>query len=314
MTKGPCWMLHCVLAMSLMSCTHSIDTHLTGTHPFPVKPHQIMTLNVAKNDPNGATPWMASLRRVRDHWTIESTTATPVLLDHPANDTLIEHLLDTLATVSVLRPGPQGPLAAFGLETPRFALRWTTEAGGPMQEFQVGAASKDGGEVFLTMDHHTVWVATGSFFNILDQIDSWQSLRSPSWVSESPDDVDEVEVHGLNGHGRGGSTVYAQRDGDRWNDAKHHPVRFPVDSVLQKLMTTHWKEIIDEPVRAKQLGAWTQDHPDYEVTLRGRMHAPIVLDLKLQHGRGSKMRTLYGVNRARLPGVFALSAEVLPLN
>jgi hypothetical protein len=271
--------------------------------PFSVSPQAIVELTVIHHDPKLGGTGSVSLKRSDPHqpWELVSLSTSPILLDRQANDISINHLLDTLSSIQLLKPGPSGPLSSMDLDRPRLAVRWSTQT--DTQTLYLSSSlpedHAEGSRVILSLDQKTTWIASGTFFSLVNQIQSWQAFRNPSWTSENADDVEEIWVKK-----HSAARFYAQRDGDHWADSHHHKIP-PLDPTLTPLLTHPWKGVVDEPQQAQALAQWIHQAPDWTVEIKGRMKTPLQLDLR------TKNSVLYGVNQARLPAVFILDSQRL---
>ncbi len=269
-------------------------------HPFSLNPEQVEEFTILGHDSGSNSPWLARLNKKQGTWELDSISTSTTLSDHRANETLILHLLDSLGSVQIHQPGPSAPLGSLGLAPPQFALRWRTPTGS--QEMKIGNPSQDRSQVTISRDDQSTWLASGTFFSLLRQIQSWQDLRAPTWITESPDDIEELTIQA------GKKTLlYAQRDGDHWGDVSHRAVKKDVDLILDSLIHHSWKKIIESTPEASALQKILKEKPDYSITLSGRLKHPLQLVLKKQGG------TLYGLNQARPGCVFILNEAKLEI-
>jgi hypothetical protein len=291
------WIL--LWALSLSACFSDRIPRPDSTHPFSIRPEQVEELTIMSTQTHSDSPWIATLIKKQNQWEIASFSSVPNLADHRANETLVLHLLDTLSSIQVAERGPPAPLSSLGLAPPQFAIRWRTRK--DTQEIKIGNSAKDHAHINITWDHEPVWLASGAFFSLLNQVQSWETLRAPSWVTEAPDDIDEIRIK------RGTRPLfYAQRDGDQWGDAKHRPIRVEVDSLLNQLLQP-WQKVLDLDSEMITLQELIHKRPDYSITLAGRMKTSIQLELKKING------SLYGLNRDRLGCVFIMNESQIAI-
>ena len=287
----PAWIV--LFLFQFFGCFATQYSERIQNHPFALRPEEVAELTLMGNESNSGNPWLATLTRKTKKWELDSVSSTSSLADHQTNETLIMHLLDTVSSIQIAERGPPIPLKALGLAPPQFALRWRTLKG--TQEIKVGTPSKDQSHVNITWDNKTAWLASGTFFTILSQIQSWQSLRAPTWVTESPDDIEEITIKTPKK-----TLFYAQRDGDRWDDASHHLIRIDVDQALDSLLQHPWKSLIDLSTELIPLQKIIQERPDYSITLSGRMKNQVRLKIKNHNG------ILYALNLNRTGCLFIL--------
>ncbi len=285
--------LFSLAVINLSGCFSSRTTLPVDPRPFKIQVNAIEALTLMGSDLESNSPWIASLSQKSGEWSLDSVSTSSSLSDHHANQGLILHLLDSISTLKLQEPGPNVPFNSLGLEPPRFALRWRSAKG--TQELSIGNPSKDQVHMNVSLDGKTSWLATGAVFPVLHQIQKWQDLRSPTWVTESPDDINEVIVRS------GKQTLfYAQRDGDHWGDPSHRPVKPDVDQLLDELIRHSWTKILESTPEATSLQGSLQTQPDTTIILTPRAGTPIPLALKKQKG------TLYGYNPTRPGCVFVL--------
>lgn len=263
-----------------------------------VQANEIERLSIASHDATTRAPWIVQLRKVAKHWQIEAVSDAPDLSDRFVNEGLILHLLDTLSSLKVSEPGPKTPLGALGLDPPEYAIQWSGQKGS--QSLWVGGQVPGRSEINISLDGKTSWLASGPLFSILSEIQNWQKLRSPSWVIQGPDDIDEITIH--KGQKK---LLYAQRDGDHWADSLHRPIRQDIDRILEALMTQPWKKFLDQTEAVPQIKSMILSNPDYRVSLSGRSTQTFELSLRERDG------TLYGYNQDRPNCIFQLEGGTL---
>ncbi|MEK6579562.1 MAG: DUF4340 domain-containing protein, partial [Bdellovibrionota bacterium] len=154
-------------------------------------------------------------------WEILSRSQEGKFLDNQADANLVNHLLDTLKTLQFSSQATLGPLTSFGLDPPRFALRWRT----PNHSFELrmGDAVQGSESVFYGqissesgLIQATPIVLKGSAQKLLGYISNFSKIRRLTLSMLTSDDVDEFLLKR-----QGKIMLFAQRDGDLWTDKKH---------------------------------------------------------------------------------------------
>lgn len=275
---------------------------LAGTVPFQFDPAQVSELVLAKDDPESGDRWMVSLEQGEGEWNIRSEVNLPPFLDRKANNSFLFHLLDSVRRIRLEECPLQGTLESFGLDPPRFAIRWKANlpGGDRVFELRTGVQAGNSSKVYVTLDGSNVLVGSGSAFRILNLIDSIHTLRNKNWSSIEADDVDEIEFRR-----KGRSLFYAQRDGNEWTDRRHRPVRKDTETLLSRITDAQAEGLIDNPQKATLLKNWIQNHSVFEVVLTDRGGQSVKLKLM------QKERKVYGVNSERPSAVFELHPKIL---
>lgn len=279
-----------------------------GSKPFQFDLKKVQTLTLAKSDPLTGDHWFAVLqpkpvrprrRTAPAPWEITSAPGDFLLADRNADEIFLSHLLDSLTALKVESAAPRGGLESFGLNPPRFAIQWKVP--NRVHELRLGDSLKIPGQSYMTLDGHNVYVASGSAIRLLSMIDSFDSLRKKDWSDLSADDVDEVSVY------RSKKAVfYAQREGERWTDRRHRPVRVAtrMSSTLEELVRFRPERLIDEEAEVTRLSHRLRTVGDLETRLTDRLGHTTSLVLGWEAGK------LYGVSSARPKVIFAWNADL----
>ncbi|MBI2712017.1 MAG: hypothetical protein HYX41_03995 [Bdellovibrio sp.] len=280
----------------------------TGVHAFDFDPKKVEEISIAKTDPVSAEQWIATFRKGDEGWTISAAPSGMQLEDRVANTGFLNHLVDSLAQFRVTGEAVSGSEDAMNLSPPLFQIRWRTRD----QEFQFqlgGVAKKDSDKRYVKLNQKLL-LAWGSALPLLDQIQSFQYLRQPTWTLVSPDDIDEIELF------RSGKPYfYAQREGDRWTDRKHRPVKVGrisdsekhhqwIEEALGQLTEGKVQEYVDNPLTKKELELQFQKTDLLEAHLSDRFGKTTVLKFLSRSGK------LYGQNSTRPLGLFTLPKTI----
>ena len=193
---------------------------------------------IVKADPDTGDHWAARVARSgSSQWKITSDSS---LTDSFADETLLFHLLDELKFLKITSSAPRGPLSSFGLDPPRFALRFTT--GEKSFVLSIGSRLETGGAyATASTTGNTVEVVNGAALKVLERFESFDDLRRLRFGTMSSDDVEEIEILRP-----GKKLFYAQRDGTMWADPKHHAVKADVNAILDELTETRARAILSE--------------------------------------------------------------------
>jgi hypothetical protein len=293
--------------LSLSACNRnsppptSIVVHI-GDKPFHFDPHQVVDLEIAKSDPETGDRWLTQLKGDHNLWKITAAPDNQPILDERADDIFIFHLLDTLQGLRIDAIAPHGSLESFGLEPPRFAVRWSTPQGS--HEFRLGSALKDRTGNYFTLDGQSVFVVSGPAVKMLSLIESFQWLRKRSWATLNADNIDEIELSR-----KGKLLIYAQREGNRWTDRQHRELKQDINSFLINLTATQSDRLVDDATSADRLKKELTANFPYEAKLSDRRGRSTVL--KIAKITAKSQSGVYGSNSARPQAVFALPPSVL---
>jgi hypothetical protein len=264
--------------------------------------NSITRLEIAKADPATGDAWAAQVQRVATpegadpQWEITSAPGELNLIDRKAQSGFITHLLDTLKTLRISGPAPRGSLESFGLQPPRFALRWGTH------EVRFG---KDR----YALIEDSVYEIEGATLKMLEYLPAFQSLRDQIWLSPlTADDVDEIEIYTRKNKGQK-PVFYAQRDGSVWTDQQHKPVKQDISSFLQQIAHVRIQEFVDDSETTRKLQNSIQARPLLRVIFRGRNNLETQASINWEVLNGTK--ALYGTSSARPNAAFRIFSEAL---
>jgi hypothetical protein len=271
----------CFAAVNMTGCTHSSENNSStvvqvGKSPFQFDSKHVVALSLVKADPQSGDHWSARVERVQensksfydgDPWQIKSFSGGDIL-DHAANRTWILHFIDTLTTyrpdklldISNITPAVR---ANYGLNPPRYEIQWQVmnletqkldsyelQIGNPTTQSKTPDPTAEGnGESFSIFPPSSdIYEANGASMAMLDFLKGFSTLRRETLSPIDSDDVDEIRVEKA-----GVKTLYAQRDGDKWTDEKHHPVKADVTSFLDRVTHLRILQFIDDTAQAQTL-------------------------------------------------------------
>lgn len=292
------------VAPSQRSLTEKKNLNLQpGRIAFDFDPKKVIEITLAKTDPATGENWIGTFSNQNLIWTISSAPAELAPIDRIANDTFINHLLDTLASLRLLENPMKGPPESMGLSPARFSLKWRTATA--EFKFLLGTPlDHNPARRFIKLEDSPPLIASGSTLAMLDQIRSFDFLRKRTWTLLNADEVDEIEL--LRG---GKSFFYAQREGDLWTDRAHQPIhkraKVDVDALLTQLTGTSVDHFIDD-TQKKNLIERTAFRRDYsEARLTDRLGKVTILKAAELGG------IAYGINSTRPDGLFVMPKTIL---
>lgn len=279
---------------------HSLPHYPQGSKPFQFKPDQVKEITIIKSDPITGDRWTAILQsKNKPGWEFTYVSDNFTFSDRKANDAFINHLLDSLQTLSITGVAPHGTLDSLGLDPPRFAITWKTND--QQFQFQLGAFQKEGVSAYFTTDGTYFATVSGSTLKLLSAVDSISWLRDSNWSSFSADDVDEIELK------KGARLIfYAQRDGIIWADQNHKPVKKDVESLLEQVTSAQAIQLIDDSNHLNKLNSLMKTHLLCTLTLRNRGGHELVLKVI------ERNKEIVGSNSDRPFIAFLLNPKVKP--
>ena len=298
---------------------NSPRTYKPGQFVFAFDLTEIIELSITKNDPETGDRWSAELAHVPSKtkyedptWEILSRSQEGKFLDNQADANLVNHLLDTLKTLQFSSQATLGPLTSFGLDPPRFALRWRT----PNHSFELrmGDAVQGSESVFYGqissesgLIQATPIVLKGSAQKLLGYISNFSKIRRLTLSMLTSDDVDEFLLKR-----QGKIMLFAQRDGDLWTDKKHRTIRkIEVGKLLDQLTHIRIKDFVDESNLAREIGEAIQKSPAFEAVLTPRKGEAKVIRLSWFKPKQSKESKLWMTDSGRNSAVFEAYPEII---
>jgi hypothetical protein len=299
---GLCLVGLCLEICLLSSCTPrqtqetQTSQNLIGKLPFQFQPNQVEELFLSKADPAKEDYWNTTLRKTDKQWEISFTPSQKAVLDRLVDETFINHLIDLFQNIRITAPAPRGPLDSYGLNPPKFAIRWKTHD--QTFEFLMGQPAPHDLGTYFSVDGETVYIAKGPAFRMLNMITSFEFLRHRPWTTLSADDIDEIQILK-----NGKTDWYAQREGDLWTNAAHKKTGRNISKILNSITQTRPLQMVDDKQQAHFIHKEIQKHSSYQAKLSDRLGNVSSLHLYLKKG------TLYGTNSTRPNSVFILDQK-----
>lgn len=285
----------------LSGCTNSAPRN-RALEPQPAKPYYVFALDeirhlqVVRQYP-GEDAWNVKLERDGESWFIRS--APLPLVDHHADTSFVNHLLDTLKTFSAVEPAPRGELSSYGLKPPRARLQW----GGsdPKRDFALllGNEEKTGARFALFAPETSVMIAQGATLQMLAHMQDWQFLRRKVWILGEIDDIDRIEAK------TSAKTLAYERAGTGWVDAQKKNRSETLSPALTNLVHQRVKRFIDTKEETTELDRRLTRSPDIELHLADRRDRAQVLKIYRDQA------AVFGKNEMRGNAWFELFPEIL---
>jgi hypothetical protein len=270
-------------ALGAPGCTRSkpdaepaiASAQAVGRPLFDFDSSQVQEILITRAAHDSGQTWSARFARASgssaDDWRIASAPDGATLLDRRANGGFIQHLLDTLRTLTWSEEAPHGPLESYGLARPQWSLRWSD--GTHSYELQLGNLLSDHARVYAKdSGSDQVKVVRGAALKMLDYISSFDALRKRTLFTFPADDVDEFTVY------REGSEIfYAQRLSDAWADRKNRPLPYEAGAYLEMLAHLRVEDFADDPKIAEAREKQVRSKPEVRVVMKDRGGHPTEL-------------------------------------
>lgn len=269
---------------------------------FHQSPQLVHTIEISRSAPEA---WSARFTRGAPlvsgedpSWQIDSTLNPQ---GHPYKDRIayqgrIDHLLETLATITILGPAPRGSLASLGLQPPLASLRWQTEDG--MWELALGEVQSDGSQVCASPAWREPQMCRGAALEMMAQVEKLDQMRLPTWATFRAEDVEEIDVK------RPGKAEFrAKRQGGAWVSQGH---KVALGEPLERLTHSRIREFIEQE---DQLASAKKGNPQDTTEIVFHHASGDSTRLKLS-SRGGRW---IGTNSARPDGTFELHPETAKL-
>jgi len=256
------------LALLLVGCPPSRGPgFVKGNKLFEFDYKKVSSLKLSKRDPFMGEFWSMSAKKTAT-WQVESTSVNPTPLDRELDTNRIDHVLDTIQSLSVQDEAPSGKLDTFGLEPAHYTLEFTSEG----RTYLINVGSRESGtRLFYAQaqapGHKSLsppLILSGTTISILENWDTFQSARQGLFVGRHTDDVDAIKIF------KGQQMVFGvERSGDGWVDAKKKAVKKKVTEFLDRLLMAEITRFIDEPVENERRLKEIQSNPTYRIELEG---------------------------------------------
>ncbi len=298
----------CLLALApaMTGCTRKSDAPSGAALPSGQRLMQfdfeaVRELTLVKSDPTTGDAWSAHMKWVGpDKMDWELTSGPHDLIDRKANGPYIRHLLDTLRTLSISEEAPKGPAASFGLEPPRFALRW--DAG----EVRIGSPTEhaEAYAVLPTLSPGRTYKVKGAALQMLSHLENFEYLRRQTFPTFGSDDVFEIEIKG-----GGKAPFYAQREGETWTDRKHRKLKKDAQFLVDQLSHARIKKFVDDGAESasirKRFEAGGRGGAPVEIVVANHKGDKVVMKLARADGK------LWGTISTRPDAHFELFPKTL---
>jgi hypothetical protein len=268
------------------------------SNPIQFQIDQVEELTLSKFDPVTGDQWLAVFKKTGQQWKISSPPSNQTVSDPYADETFINHLIDTFRSLRITENAPKGSLASFQLSPPRFGIQLKTKEN--FFEFKIGAKIDQHPESYLILGDSDVYIASGSTLRMLDLIQDFSALRKKTWTTLIPDDVDQIELkrnHKV--------FFYAQREGSLWTSRTHQKLKSDLNSLIQKATRTPTIGFIDHEDTANKIRNVIAKKPLLEIVLYPRKGPSTLLQL------GKYQNAIYGLNSARPQAVLTFDSKLI---
>ncbi|MGK5086575.1 DUF4340 domain-containing protein [Bdellovibrionota bacterium FG-2] len=244
----------------------------------------VTRVSIAKNDPNSGDRFSTQIERSPtgselSAWKIVSQELT----DRLAYSNFIEHLLDTLSTLQIEDIAPQGPLESYGLNPPRFAIRFSAEnrdKPGSQTEFEIHFGSgEENVFAYDPQEPKRVFRVRGAGVSMLGHLRGFEALRRRTLLTFEGDDVDEIEF--WNGAKK---TLHIERHGDLWKEMNPKVRKLDpntdVQAYLEKITHFQIQRFPDDPAWEKTAFEALQKKPLLRIVFKDRKNAATELRIR----------------------------------
>lgn len=261
-----------------------------GIPPLLFNPKEVSELLISKDDPQTGDKWSArflktsGISRGTPAWSIVSAPDGRIFRDNLADAQFILHLLDTIKTYQFSDLAPEGALSSYGLDPPRYALRFKAQN----QEFEIRIGQRiepekaDSPTFFslpaLYSSIPRVLLGKGALIQMLDYLKTFDTMRHFFLLTWLPDEIDQIEIN----------AEFAQREGDDWTNRKHRRLKSDFTSFLEQLTHARVLSFIDDPAQEQKLiNAFKKSNPNssIKITLTSRTQKSLLLTLYKNEGK-----------------------------
>lgn len=254
-----------VLTASLFSCTPKIQPEIPKGQFFSVDPNTIDQISFTRFQ-DGKT-WSGTFKR-KDHepWEITSTPDSLPILDRLANDKYLNHLLDSLTTLSNIKPTDKGTEEQLGLSPPRWLIQIGTPYNSNALQLKLGGVDTQTNAVISSINMAGVTgtqLIRGSFLGLLDHLKNFQYLRLTTLINKKAGDIFKIEIS----HGKSKSA--AERQVNEWVKKNKNDVSTRLIPWIERLVHLQIKNFIDDPrdqEKLKTLSESTTERVDITLT------------------------------------------------
>ncbi|MCM0606784.1 MAG: hypothetical protein KA715_11910 [Xanthomonadaceae bacterium] len=238
-----------VLAASLTACTPKIDPEISKGQFFSADANAIDQVTFTRLQEGKS--WSASFnRKEQTPWEITSAPDSIPLLDRRANDKYLNHLVDSLTSVSNLKQADRGTDEQLGLAPPKWIIVVGTPYNSNALQLKLGGIDTQTGGVISSIDMAGVkgtHLLRGSFFGLLDHLKNFQYLRLTTLINKKPGDIFKIEIV----HGKTKSS--AERQVNEWIKKNKNDVSSRLIPWVERLIHLQIKNFIDDPNEQQKL-------------------------------------------------------------
>jgi len=264
------------LTLLPLACTPSPHHSRLEPHSQPwasLKSEEVSQFTLSSQHTENNENWLIEFTKENQTWVMSSQIGLPPMLDFFAHDNYIQHLLDALSSTRLKEPAPRGPLGAFHLDPPRYALKINVK-NYPSRLLLGDSVSSTPFNAFAIIEDSTPWVISSPLLHLFKSLTHWKQFRIPNITFESPDDIDEIKLLVQKK-----LRFYAQRDGEAWANASHQKIHAPIELFLKRLLIDPPLALIEDQSQLVTLKNFIQTHPHrlQTIELSGGFIQPIQL-------------------------------------
>lgn len=238
-----------VLVASFSSCTPRITPEIPKGQFFSADPQTIDQLTFTRFQDGKS--WSATFRRKEGKpWEITSAPDSIPLLDKRANDKYLKHLVDTLPSLSHVKPADRGTEEQLGLSPPRWFIQAGTPYNSNALQLKIGGIDTQTHATITAVDLAGVkgiLLLKGAFFGLLGHLKNFQYLRQTTLIPKNPGDIFKIEV------GTGTTKKTADRQINEWIDFRKNDISKKLIPWIERLVHLQIKNFIDEEKEQQRL-------------------------------------------------------------
>lgn len=238
-----------ILAMAFIASSTSCTRNaMQRPEPFPTgRVFQIQASQAEKITftrlQNGTT-WSTDLVRASsERWKIQTAPDAQPLLDEEARSSFIEHLIDSVSTITNTQTAPKGSDEQLGLSRPEWMIRIYVKDPDSVIEMKIGSLDTQTSSYVSRISWNgksEALLARGAFFGLLSHIKDFHYLRQPQLSSKKPSDVFVIDT--FNGKSK---AHHIERNVNEWIAPPHRDVTESVDAWLERVLNLRIYRFID---------------------------------------------------------------------
>lgn len=260
--------------------------------PFHFGLEAVDSLSIYHRAHSGGESWNARYAKTGERWHIQSATQA-LLTDTLADAKLINHLLDTLRTLTIEDNQVSGPSDNLGLASPDFSLEWRSE--GKTFSLEVGTQDLSTSTAYVRFPHadrDQVFLVKGAAVQMLDHFRTFAETREKRLVGLDLDDVAGVS-----------NPIHAQRLSGGWGDLKNKPY------------SDRFGEWLDAFLHLRVQAFLEESDPEIKTAKRALSKPKWIIELIDQGDQKTKIEVarvgnrLYAQNRSRNEAIFELPLQ-----